>query len=70
MIKFIVDLYRGMIGLAFVLGFILAVVALVIDAGGAGAWAAIGILALTGAATGLSAVLISINDHLAALRDK
>jgi len=69
-IRFIVDLYRGMIGLAFALGVVIAVAALAIDAGGMGALAALFILAATGLATGLSAVLLSINDHLAAIRDK
>lgn len=70
MIKFIVDFYRSMIGLAFVLGAALAVMAFFINAGGQGPLAALVILAATGLATGLSAVLISINDHLAAIRNK
>jgi hypothetical protein len=70
LIKFIVDMYRAMIGFAFAIGAILAILALLADVGGRGPLAALIIPAITGAATGLSAVLISINDHLAALRDK
>ena len=70
MIKFITDLYRGMIGFGFVIGAVLAVAALLLDLGGRGAMAALLILAITLSVTGVSAVLISINDHLAALRDK
>jgi len=68
MIRFIVELYRGLIGLAFVLGALIALFAFISDMGGYGPLAALVILAVTGAVTGLSAILLSINDHLAALR--
>lgn len=68
MIKLIVDFYRGMIGFAFVLGALLAVAAVLIDAGGQGPMVALVIIAMTVGVTGISAVLISINDHLAAMR--
>lgn len=67
-IKFIVDFYRGMIGFAFAMGVILAGAAVLIDAGGQGPLAALVIIAITVGITGISAVLISINDHLSAMR--
>lgn len=70
MIKLITDLYRGMIGFGFVIGAILALAAVLSDVGGRGPLTALGIIAVTLTLTGVSAVLISINDHLAALRDK
>lgn len=70
MLNFIVNLYRSLIGLAFVAGVIIAGLAFVSDIGGYGPLAALIVLAITGAATGVSAVLLSINDHLAALRER
>ena len=70
MIKIIVDFYRGMIGFAFAIGVLLAITAVLIDAGGQGPLAALFILAITVGGTGVSAVLVSINDHLEALRDR
>lgn len=70
MLKLIIELYRTAVGLMFVAGAVLAIVALIIDAGGMGPMAALIIIGATALATGVSALLLSINDHLAALRNK
>ena len=68
MLNFIVDLYRSMIGFVFVLGAILAAASVAYQPGIYGVLIAAVIIGGTVALTGVSAVLLSINGHLAALR--
>lgn len=66
MTQLIVNLYRATIGVIFVLGVILAIALTLSE----GIGFISGIAALVGVTlvVGISAVLISINDHLAAMR--
>src|SRR3546814_5652742 len=66
MIQMIVSLYRAIIGVLFVVGLV-ATFALAAQ-GGAGLIMGLGIVLFMVMALGISAVLLSINDHLAAAR--
>src|SRR3546814_7118335 len=66
MIQMIVSLYRAIIGVLFVVGLV-ATIALAAQ-GGAGLIMGLGIVLFMVMALGISAVLLSINDHLAAAR--
>src|SRR3546814_14092877 len=66
MIQMIVSLYRAIIGVLFVVGLV-ATFALAAQ-GGAGLIMGLGMVLFMVMALGISAVLLSINDHLAAAR--
>ena len=70
MIQLIVKMYRGAVGVVFGIGLLIA--ALMIAASGFphGVLGALGVVLATVLLTGISAVLLSINEHLAALRDR
>ncbi|ATP19797.1 hypothetical protein BV87_16275 [Sphingobium yanoikuyae] len=69
-VNVIVQLYRGAIGLIFILGVIASVAFFASYGATYGLASAIVIILSTILLTGISAVLLSINDHLAALREK
>lgn len=66
----IIEFYRIVIGLIFIGGAIVAAAAVISNAGGNGLAVGLLIMAGTASLTGVSAILLSINDHLAALRNK
>ena len=68
MIQFIVSAYRAFIVLGFVIAIALA--AMLVSAGAYGYFLALGVVITALFATGLSAVLLSINDHLKAMAPK
>ena len=66
MIKTIIELYRLAIGAIFVVGVLLAFISM--SVGDYGMIMGLGILGVVIMTVGISALLISINDHLAAIR--
>lgn len=68
MIQFIVSAYRAFIVFGFAIAIVLA--AMMMSSGPFGLFVALGIGIAAVVATGISAVLISINDHLAAMAPK